>query len=81
VVPQVGRCWNVVALLVVIPFQNITEKKHICWNVGSRFYPSRSGQIGEAERFVWGHPTGPFTVFNPLPEIRLNHYGSVIEGN
>ena len=27
VVPQVGRCWNVVALLVVIPFQNIPRKK------------------------------------------------------
>ena len=27
VVPQVVRCWNVVALLVVIPFQNIPRKK------------------------------------------------------
>jgi len=37
--PQDGWCWNVVVLLVVIPFQNIPPEKHICTKPGSRFCP------------------------------------------
>jgi len=54
-VPQFGGCWNAVELFVLIPFQNILAKKHICRGAGSRFYPSHLGGRSPSEDLLWVH--------------------------